>query len=539
MKKIIILFVLITIFSVIYTAMLIVERKIEQHITNAYMSNSSASSVKTDNNLPSKQNVELYKTYHQSIQDNVEGIELNDIFYENPITWNRVDYNISNEVVGTYYQISGLKNKEVENKVNEKLKKSFEQFVEDNKEFIIREVMNAIKEEEYSYENNWTNRKIDKPYVLQQEVLSSFGNVISCANYFNKNYGSLRNYSSNNDTPLNITNEFVNINLNNGSDLKFEELFTKDADFVRLIGNAYHSNIRDVFEYYEYSDNQDWIKIDNTLNFSPENIEIKIEKLIKTFKSSEKTSFGFSPSRLFLSINGQRAEISLKENNYDVAIYSRFLNDDIFENNHNKNGIRVFTDVTYDNSLLYSMINENIECYIYKDFHESVEPEVLNNYISIMNNYISTNNVRNACLVMQISRFDSKTITDKFNNKSTNDLVIYYTSGIALMDDSIQDYSRQYGLFSYNYGNDEVIIGVENDKILSNKEIIDRILPNEEKFSFDELSLKIDVEFDGRERNLYLNNYNNFSYPSTENTIYCSYSRYVQYSRITNFTGVT
>ena len=145
MKKIIILFVLITIFSVIYTAMLIVERKIEQYITNAYTSNSSANSVKSDNNLPSKQNVELYKTYHQSIQDNVEEIELNDVFYENPITWNRVDYNISNEVVGTYYQISGLKNKEVENIVNEKLKKSFEQFVKDNKVYIIREVMNAIK----------------------------------------------------------------------------------------------------------------------------------------------------------------------------------------------------------------------------------------------------------------------------------------------------------------------------------------------------------------------------------------------------------
>ena len=77
-------------------------------------------------------------------------------------------------------------------------------------------------------------------YYLRQEVLSNFGNVISCANYFTSSPATfLHNYSTMErgaDITIYSDNEFINLNLNDGSEIIMSNnIGNNDGDFHSIV----------------------------------------------------------------------------------------------------------------------------------------------------------------------------------------------------------------------------------------------------------------------------------------------------------------
>ena len=168
MKKALVIMTLVVVLSFILTAYFIVNKKVEYNLnrsTGYTIVNIDNSSNYNNSNV--EKTIKLYKEYHQNIVDDVTGTNIDDVFYENNLIWNKVKYNVTDDIYGEYYQISGLKNKEVENKINIKLENSFKNFIDDNKNYILKKIAEAIKEEEYRYNQGWEERVDNHPYILK------------------------------------------------------------------------------------------------------------------------------------------------------------------------------------------------------------------------------------------------------------------------------------------------------------------------------------------------------------------------------------
>lgn len=239
--------------------------------------------------------------YHQNVNDNTPGVSLTDFYDENDLIWEQIEYS-EDTIEGWYYQIKGLKNKEVEKKVNEKLKKSA--------------IVTA--KNRYSLSKNKENKLKFKQYKM-----SSFSNVLSVANLLENNY-----YES--------QNTFVSLDLNTGNELKIEDLFTKDADILGTIRHAFYSQLGYDLVYDDHS----------TIYQNVD--EIELQKIIKEYKTTEYINFGFTPEILIVILRDKEVRIPFS---IDIAIYSRFLSkESLFENdNIGFKNIHVFSNINPDN----------------------------------------------------------------------------------------------------------------------------------------------------------------------------------------------
>lgn len=158
-----------------------------------------------------KNQLSIKSEYHQNVNDNAPGTNLEDFYDENDLIWEKIEYS-EDTIEGSYYQIKGLKNKEVEKKINDKLKTS-----------AITTAKNRYSLSEYK----------ENKLKFKQYKMSSFSNVISVANI--ENNESYNYYDKN--------NTFENFDLNTGNELKVEDLFTKDAEILNIIRKSFYKTL--------------------------------------------------------------------------------------------------------------------------------------------------------------------------------------------------------------------------------------------------------------------------------------------------------
>jgi len=339
MKRYILIIIIVAIISVSITAVMIniknnsIEKKEEittsiENFNNVEIQNNNvdisnnANSNTTYNSIPNatttttntakEKTLDLYGTHSE-----------NDLLYE--IKTEKISgYEIQ------YVQISGLKNKNIESKINNTIK---ERIIDKCNDFFKKNDLSDF----YSYCN----------------LESNFSNVLSVSFSYSGTQGN---------EYINGGILGVNYELINGTEINFEDIFKQGEDlsiFPRIglyraltdrttlfrEAEAWYDNVHfDIdkqvwlatrhWEEYNESD-YSYTQHEEEVEYVPNYTEYDIEKKVKKFMKSDDKIFYFTPSELNMEVDGVRCSINFYDVPDKIVIYDKYLtNIDLYEN-HN------------------------------------------------------------------------------------------------------------------------------------------------------------------------------------------------------------
>lgn len=245
------------------------------------------------------------KTLKDNIVQEVTGTKKNQKYNQN-------DLNITQETVnyeGLEYKtlrISGLKNKEIESKVNAEIESVENDFRE--------RVVNASGEANSMYLTSYVN--------------ANYSNILSVSFYGSKNNSNYRN-------EINIY-KFLNFDLTTGNQLKIEDLFVPNTD-VDLIAQdyIYKEKLHEKFSQKDVFFNSDYWE-DGKLNYFANEIdELDFMNEFLKYKNSNK-DFYITPTDIEIrysdDYNTGIVHLNFKDNLDKLVAYDKFVTEEsIFE----------------------------------------------------------------------------------------------------------------------------------------------------------------------------------------------------------------
>ncbi len=256
-------------------------------VTYMFISNANSDADKA---AVSEEGIDLYGTYDQNdlkileITENYNGVEIK------------------------LPEIDGLKNIDVQNKLNEDMRQRIYKTLE-------------------KYE------KIDDFYFFTQ---ANFANVISIELivYDDDSYDRIS----------------FNYNLTDGSPLTLEDLFVKDADILSIVRQTFYNE----FTMYKYDE-------ESHSSYPDEN---ELYKTVKCYMEDPNREFSFSPSEIYFYQNGNTADADMIDFANDIAIYSKYMTKESIFTGEYSGHKNIFTcaNIPFDimDKLDYGMIGENL-----------------------------------------------------------------------------------------------------------------------------------------------------------------------------------
>ena len=236
-----------------------------------------------------------YKDDKPKLRKDVPGITIFDRYDENDLVVEKVNENKVN-----YYKISGLKNKEIENKINKEIEEKCKSLLTPSGEV-------------YSY------------------VTANFGNILSVS-----------------CTDKGTT--YFNYDLTTGNQLKLEDLFTNNANMYAILASAFNNSISLGIGYKELYD-------ENSNSFDDKKyaeVEDKVFKVINEIKAGN-YRFSINNNRIDVRVGEEYAEVGVSDYAEYLAYYNRFKTEDsIYEQqNIGKKNLLVTSFFSSDMYLLY------------------------------------------------------------------------------------------------------------------------------------------------------------------------------------------
>ena len=331
MKKIIIITISIIICVIGITSGLI-KAKLKTLTLNENVINSeNIDSSNEDIEMIKEKTLDLYGTYNQ-----------NDLLI--------TDKNISHDSFSRpiqIKQIGGLKNKKIENKINESIEKK-----------ILLEIDNFLKEYELPYNELYVHNYSNFSNVI------SFSCVISARDdnyhYEHKSFG-------------------LNYNLIDGEEIKFKDLFTKDADIQTIVRDALYKKIEENdepfwdektnkwMEYSWHSDGETGECIEEIVDYVPYLTENEINKIVKRFVNGKENNFYFSNAEICI-IEPEYCSVKFEEFADMVTIYDKYVtNESIYENDNIgfKNILTCSRELLISDNFLYKKTSYETDNFFY------------------------------------------------------------------------------------------------------------------------------------------------------------------------------
>ena len=271
-------------------------------------------------NIQKEKTLDLYGTYNQNDLLIVDK-EIEHELFEEPII---------------IKQISGIKDKEIEEKINNDIEKEF---------------LNRI--DEFYTENELYDR------YSYMNMNANFSNVISFSGYV----------SGTNKQAKHVSQNFgFNYNLIDGEEIKFKDLFVKNADIQTMIRSALYKIVEKNQDAFYDEELGKWMQTRWEYNYETETCEEitedyvpyftenEIGKIVQKFVSDTEVEFSFSPSELYI-YEPQYCEIKFEDFADMITIYDKYLNkENLYEND----------DIGLENILTCSREILNIENCLYK-----------------------------------------------------------------------------------------------------------------------------------------------------------------------------
>lgn len=230
-------------------------------------------------------------------EKDVTGIDLNGTYNQNDLIIKEKSVTLE-KVEIRYYQISGLKNKGVENKIN----KEIEQLA-----------LNCYKDKVKNL-NEVVNIQIS------MWEASNFADTISFElSYYAK--------IDNDDDDFYQGTQGLNYDLNTGEKITIDKVFTSDAPIENVLRkSAYYSLIENHVEESLAGDL-------TVLDYG--NIEDDIAEIIYAYKSGKITEFYYTPREIYMFHDDRTITIDMKDYSEYIAIYNRYLSkESLYENDN-------------------------------------------------------------------------------------------------------------------------------------------------------------------------------------------------------------
>ena len=269
-----------------------------------------------------KNNIKKEVEYCEGIKSREEMYNINDIkitekkFHEGNVIDKFNDGTVQYRLEVNYIEIDGLKDKDLQKQINKRIKDTAMEMytqkeVKDDK---IREIGVSVR-----VEANFEN-------VLSMDIEKQIGYKDESKDWDYEYQG-------------------LNINLIDGKDIAFEELFTKDAPIKNILNQVTYEELVQSFprENGEMFEDLDMSKVDYSA------IEDEVLKIMYKYNSSENINFTFSSDYITAYINGYLIPIRMFDYYKYIAIYNRYKSDEnLFDGKYKmeKNNL-VLTD-TYD-----------------------------------------------------------------------------------------------------------------------------------------------------------------------------------------------
>lgn len=302
-----------------------------------------------------------------------------------------------------YLKISGLKDKEVENKINEKIK-SYVTSIKINQEQI----------NVYAYVNG------------------NYNNILSIGvHYYN-------------DNDVYVT-EGINIDLNTGDEFKLEDVFVKSASIINVLYSGLCEKLAWDIDISANNDDEYFKKYQELTNMDNRDTsyyEDMIFKLSSWYKNNKgNINFNVSPTKLYVYnvlIDGKKYDLQIPLNKVkeSVAIYKRYSsNDSLFDNNKYGTGYIPFSVPMsdYSNCLLLNKIDYG------KKSNNLFVDSCFQNYSVISYNELNPN-IYNSMKVFTNNLIDE--VSKKANSNLQNGYILQ--SEIGVSDCTEENYTKYY-----------------------------------------------------------------------------------------------
>lgn len=281
------------------------------------------------------------QTSDTSKKKDVSGIDLNGTYNQNDLVVKEVEVT-KEEVEIRYLQISGLKNKTIENQINKELEEvALNWYKEEIKN--LDEVVNV-------YVSMWNH--------------ANFSNTISFEIYYmaRTDYDNGKFYQG---------TKCLNYNLNTGEKIQVNQLFTSDAPIENILRkSAYYSFVTATIE--------DNLAGDLVVSDYGE-VEDEIVEIITAYKKGKIKEFYYTPQRIYLMYREDKMlTIEMKDFPEYIAIYNRFLSKESLYENNDIGTKNVYTLATRYNDIYYYHNYQKEDNYfvdISIDFQTSQEDE--------------------------------------------------------------------------------------------------------------------------------------------------------------------
>lgn len=394
-KKLIIFLIIFTIVAILITAGLI-------YLKN---NNNNQNNILTDENevVVEKEEIKLPDESHLAIKSVTE------LYSENYITIEvkELKYGKSKDENGdevykvniSYPQISGLKNKTVQNKINTEIKEKVLSYYDES----------VLKDKKIESVNIYANCD------------ANYGDIISVGIRKNIYYTEK---DADGYTKYDYISDGINFNLATGEEILFEEVFVNTANIDQIIQKYLYNALLEKIKYNtENEEEQEEYIIDyNNADYS--DLENEMLKYMKIYRKEGVKSFYLTPKYLYFTIDDLDTEIELEEIMKDIAIYKRFLSKSmLYENiNRERRNFYVFTTPMTD----YVKEGQYLDN-IYIEIHSYMDNEEIKNENEIIDKFyqkyidIAKKNPDKAYVIqgdIYLSGFEGKKIIYFSNNFS-------------------------------------------------------------------------------------------------------------------------
>lgn len=213
----------------------------------------------------------------------------------------QVDYNeYSNESVMkleiSYVQINGLKNQEIQEKINSTIK---------NK-------VNDLKEKRLSDINNKNINRME----ISTYVYGNFSDILSISVNDNVRY----DYGNDNYEYEN-SNYGLNFSLSTGDEIKFKDMFWEDSSVKNILSQSIYKGLAWEFAFQNEFDDWDWNM--DSINYSE--IESKLYNFMYKYNKNPDINFYFDTSTIFIPYGKDYMySITMEDFYEDIAIYTKY-----------------------------------------------------------------------------------------------------------------------------------------------------------------------------------------------------------------------
>ena len=255
-------------------------------------------------------------------EKDVPGIDLNGTYNQNNLEIEEKSLSLE-QIEIRYFQISGLKNKEIENKINKEIE---------------QKALNCYKEKVKDL-----NEVINVQVIMKNTA--NFANTVSFElSYYAK--------IDDDDDGFYQGTQGLNYDLNTGEKITIDKFFTSDAPIENVLRKStYYSLVENCSEENLAGD---FIVLDYG------NIEDDVAEFIYLYKKGRITDFYYTPRYIYVCYDEDKI-ISIDMNEYAeyIAIYSRYLSEESLYENDNIGTKNVYTLAERLNNMYYYQNYQN------------------------------------------------------------------------------------------------------------------------------------------------------------------------------------